>query len=217
MAPQIVSLTPSSGPEAGFNSVVIAGSGFANVGPLTVVFGTTATTFTIDSDTQITAITPPGTGTVNVTVTALLDGTSNAMPYTYNAPAVGVIYVSDGIDTVYAIPAAGGTATPVVSGLSRPMGIARVESTLYVAEFAANRVVSVPVTGGAVTPLVPPDGGQENRLAASGLSGPTDVKVSGRRLYITDSGNLRVVSAPISGGNPTLVAGGLTGAFGIAI
>ncbi|WP_433679844.1 IPT/TIG domain-containing protein [Nocardia sp. CA-119907] len=217
MTPQIVSLTPSSGPEAGFNSVVIAGSGFANVGPLTVVFGTTATTFTIDSDTQITAIVPPGTGTVDVTVTALLDGTSNPMPYTYDTPAQGLIYVSDGIDTVYSIPAAGGTATPVVTGLNRPMGIARVENTLYIAEFAANRVVSVPTTGGAVTPLVPPNGGQEARLAASGLSGPTDVKVSGRRLYITDSGNLRVVSAPISGGNPTLVAGGLTGASGIAV
>ena len=217
MAPQIISLTPSSGPEAGFNSVVIVGSGFANVGPLTVVFGTTATTFTIDSDTQITAIAPPGTGTVNVTVAALLDGTSNAMPYTYNAPAVGLIYVSDGIDTVYSVPAAGGTPTPVVTGLSRPMGIARVESTLYIAEFAANRVVSVSIAGGPVTPLVPPDGGQENLLAASSLSGPTDVKVSGRRLYITDSGNLRVVSAPIGGGNPTLVASGLTGASAIAI
>ncbi|WP_429429249.1 IPT/TIG domain-containing protein [Nocardia sp. GAS34] len=46
-------------------------------------FGTKATTFTIDSDTQITAISPTGTGTVNVTVAAELDGTSNPLPYTY--------------------------------------------------------------------------------------------------------------------------------------
>ncbi|MFJ9370973.1 IPT/TIG domain-containing protein [Nocardia sp. NPDC101769] len=83
MAPVLTSLTPSSGPATTFASVVIAGSGFSNVGPLTVRFGTTATTFTIDSDTQITAISPTGTGTVNVTVRAELDGTSNALPYTY--------------------------------------------------------------------------------------------------------------------------------------
>lgn len=83
MAPVLTSLTPSSGPATVFTSVVIAGSGFSNVGPLTVRFGTKATTFTIDSDTQITAISPTGTGTVNVTVTAELDGTSNPLPYTY--------------------------------------------------------------------------------------------------------------------------------------
>ncbi|WP_040840876.1 IPT/TIG domain-containing protein, partial [Nocardia brevicatena] len=88
MAPVITSLTPSFGPPAGFNSVVITGSGYANVGPLTVRFGANATTFTIDSDTQITAIVPPGTGTVNVTVQALLDGTSNPMPYTYGPAPV---------------------------------------------------------------------------------------------------------------------------------
>ncbi|MFJ9371359.1 IPT/TIG domain-containing protein [Nocardia sp. NPDC101769] len=83
MAPVLTSLTPSSGPATTFSSVVIAGSGFANVGPLTVRFGTKATTFTIDSNTQITAISPTGTGTVNVTVTVELDGTSNALPFTY--------------------------------------------------------------------------------------------------------------------------------------
>ncbi|MCX0273002.1 IPT/TIG domain-containing protein [Nocardia zapadnayensis] len=83
MAAVLTSLTPSSGPATTFNSVVITGSGFSNVGPLTVRFGTKATTFTIDSDTQITAISPTGTGTVNVTVTVELDGTSNALPYTY--------------------------------------------------------------------------------------------------------------------------------------
>ncbi|MFD6356933.1 IPT/TIG domain-containing protein [Nocardia tengchongensis] len=83
MAPVLTSLTPSSGPATVFSTVVIAGSGFANVGPLSVRFGTTATTFTIDSDTQITAISPTGTGTVNVTVKVELDGTSNGLPFTF--------------------------------------------------------------------------------------------------------------------------------------
>ncbi|MGQ4617594.1 IPT/TIG domain-containing protein [Nocardia sp. R7R-8] len=205
MAPVLTSLTPSFGPPAGGNSVIITGSGFSGVGPLTVRFGTTATTFTIDSNTQITAIAPPGTGTVNVTVSANLDGTSNPLPYTYGA---GLVYASDAAlsGTVYSMPASGGMATPVVTGLNQPMGLAHVGNTLYIAEFGANRVVSVPDTGGAVTPLV-----------TTGLSGPVDIAVSGSTLFITDSGNLRVVSAPITGGSPTLVASVPTGVFGIAV
>ncbi|MGW4718345.1 IPT/TIG domain-containing protein [Nocardia sp. NPDC004260] len=83
MAAVLTSLTPNSGPATTFSTVVIAGSGFSNVGPLTVRFGTKATTFTIDSDTQITAISPTGTGTVDVTVQVELDGISNALPFTY--------------------------------------------------------------------------------------------------------------------------------------
>ncbi|MGY1982404.1 IPT/TIG domain-containing protein, partial [Nocardia gipuzkoensis] len=110
MAPVITSLNPSFGPPAGLNSVIINGSGFANVGPLTVRFGTNATTFAINSDTQITAIAPPGTGTVNVTVQALLDGTSNPMPYTYGGglPTLTSINPASG-------SAAGGT-TVVLTG-----------------------------------------------------------------------------------------------------
>jgi hypothetical protein len=110
MAPVITSLNPSFGPPAGLNSVIITGSGFANVGPLTVRFGTKATTFAINSDTQITAIAPPGTGTVDVTVQALLDGTSNPMPYTYGGglPTLTSINPASG-------SAAGGT-TVVLTG-----------------------------------------------------------------------------------------------------
>jgi hypothetical protein len=208
MAPVLVTLTPYSGPPAGFNSVVITGSGFANVGPLTVRFGTTATTFTIDSNTQITAIAPPGTGTVNVTVSANLDGTSNPLPYTYTTvPAL--VYATDGANpgTVYSMPATGGTATPLVitPPLNQPFGLARVGNTLYIAEFGANRVVSVPTTGGTPTTLV------------TGLSGPADVAVADSTLFIADNGNLRVVSAPITGGPFTVVATTPTGAFGVTV
>ncbi|WP_219823109.1 IPT/TIG domain-containing protein [Nocardia nova] len=79
-APTITSLTPASGPAAGGNNVVITGTGFS--GPTTVQFGGTATTFTIDSTTQITAIAPPGTGAVQVTVTTS-GGVSNGVVYTY--------------------------------------------------------------------------------------------------------------------------------------
>jgi hypothetical protein len=66
--PAVASLTPSSGPTAGGTSVVIAGQGFT--GATTVAFGgVVAPAFTVDSDIQITAISPSGSGVVDVTVT----------------------------------------------------------------------------------------------------------------------------------------------------
>ena len=66
--PAVAQLTPPSGPTAGGTSVVIHGQGFT--GATTVAFGgMIAPAFTVDSDIQITAISPPGSGVVDVTVT----------------------------------------------------------------------------------------------------------------------------------------------------
>jgi large repetitive protein len=66
--PAVAQLTPQSGPAAGGTSVVINGQGFT--GATTVAFGgVVAPAFTVDSDTQITAISPSGSGVVDVTVT----------------------------------------------------------------------------------------------------------------------------------------------------
>jgi hypothetical protein len=62
--PTITGLSPGSG-AAGF-SVVITGTHLASA--TKVLFGSTAATFTINSDTQITATAPAGSGTVNVRV-----------------------------------------------------------------------------------------------------------------------------------------------------
>lgn len=66
--PSLISISPHSGPVAGGTVVTITGTNLSLA--LSVQFGTVpAASFTIDSDTQITAISPPGTGTVDVTVT----------------------------------------------------------------------------------------------------------------------------------------------------
>ena len=66
--PAVAQLTPKSGPTAGGTSVVISGQGFT--GATTVAFGgVVAPAFTVNSDIQITAISPPGSGMVDVTVT----------------------------------------------------------------------------------------------------------------------------------------------------
>lgn len=71
-SPPAVGVQPTSGPSQGGTSVVLTGSGFA--GATAVHFGSNpAPNFTTDSDTQITAVSPPGTGTVSVTVTTPAD------------------------------------------------------------------------------------------------------------------------------------------------
>ncbi|WP_051407480.1 IPT/TIG domain-containing protein [Nocardia sp. CNY236] len=203
MAPVLTSLDPGFGPASGGNTVQIFGSGFTGAGPLTVRFGATATTFTIVSDTRIDAIAPPGTGTVDVTVTAL-GGASNPLPYTYNG--AGLLFFTDlNPGNVYSVPqTGGGTPTLLASGLSISTGLVRVGGLLYVCEFSTGQLLTVPVTGGTPTPLV------------TGLLLPRSVTVSGSTLFITNGGTSQVVSAPITGtATPTVVATSPTGVFGI--
>jgi hypothetical protein len=74
--PSVTGISPASGPVAGGKIVTIKGTGFT--GATAVKFGTnSATSFTVDNDTQITATSPAGTDTVDVTVTTP-GGTSTA-------------------------------------------------------------------------------------------------------------------------------------------
>ncbi|MCC9312402.1 IPT/TIG domain-containing protein [Kitasatospora sp. RB6PN24] len=79
--PVILALVPPIGLATGGLPVLIVGHGLA--GATSVLFGSTpATNFTVLGDGAILAISPPGTGTVPVTVTTGA-GTSNGASYTY--------------------------------------------------------------------------------------------------------------------------------------
>ena len=82
----VTGISPAYGPLAGGTTVTITGAGFQNA--TAVDFGTVAaSSFTIDSDSQITATSPAGSGTVDVTV-VFPAGTSVAFPgdqFTYTA------------------------------------------------------------------------------------------------------------------------------------
>jgi large repetitive protein len=87
-APAVTSLSPTSGPTAGGTSVTVTGSAFT--GASSVMFGSTpATSYTVNSDTSITATVPAGNaGKVDVTV-ATAGGTSavnSGDQYSYVAP-----------------------------------------------------------------------------------------------------------------------------------
>jgi len=80
----VTGVSPNTGPAAGGTSVVITGSNLSGV--MAVKFGSTnASSFTLTSETQITASSPAGTGTVDVTVTTAggTSATSAADRFTY--------------------------------------------------------------------------------------------------------------------------------------
>ena len=84
-APTITSINPASGSQNGGTSVVIVGTNFTNV--TAVRFGgVNATSFTVNSATQITAVSPAGNGTQDITVTTTVGvspiTTADAFNYT---------------------------------------------------------------------------------------------------------------------------------------
>jgi hypothetical protein len=107
-APTISKLGTSAGPAAGGTSVVITGAAFN--GTRTVKFGSQeAASFTVTSESSITAIAPPGTsGTVNIAVTTPYGTTpeSNKSRFKYEAPTVSAISPASG-------PIAGGTTVAI--------------------------------------------------------------------------------------------------------
>jgi hypothetical protein len=76
----VTGVSPARGTANGGTAVTITGTGFTAAAAATgVSFGGAAAPFTIDSRTQITATSPPGGGTVDITVTTPA-GTSAATP-----------------------------------------------------------------------------------------------------------------------------------------
>lgn len=96
-APTVTSVSPTGGPLAGGTEVTIVGTGF--VGVTDVDFGgTAADSFTVDSSTSITAVTPAKTaGAANVVVTNGDGASTETVPFTYAVvPTVVSVSPSNG-------------------------------------------------------------------------------------------------------------------------
>ena len=76
--PVLTSVSASSGPAAGGTQITIAGANLMQASA--VHFGSWSAAFTVDSPTSISAVSPPGTGSVAVTVTTPY-GTSVPKPH----------------------------------------------------------------------------------------------------------------------------------------
>ncbi len=113
-APTITSISPSSGPTAGGTTVTITGTSFTNGGVAEVYFGSVlATSWTINSATSITAISPAGSGAVDITVLGA-SGTSAisaADKFTYSATAATTTAVTSSLNPSMANQSVTFTAT----------------------------------------------------------------------------------------------------------
>ncbi len=114
VASAVTGVSPGSGPVPGGTSVTITGSGFT--GATAVNFGgTAASSFTVNSDTSITATAPAASavGPVDVTVTTPsgTSATSGADQYTYIYPFAGYQAPVDNPPTINQVNA--GQAIPM--------------------------------------------------------------------------------------------------------
>jgi hypothetical protein len=154
-APQIASVSPSSGPTSGGTAVVVSGSGFTS--GATVTFGGTSASATVVGSTTINAIAPAhASGAVNVVVTNPGgQAATKTNGYTYTsaqlpAPTVSSITPNSGTT-------AGGTSVTISGnnfnagatasiGLSAATNVVVVNSTTITASTPAHAAGTVNVT-----------------------------------------------------------------------
>ena len=166
--PTVSGVSPVQGPTAGGTSVTLTGSHFVTA--TAVKFGgTPATSFTVVSDTQITAVAPAGTtGAVSLTVTTV-GGSSNSVTYTYlpiptltnlapnRGPAAGGVSVT--------LTGAGLTTTTAVSFGATP-------ATSFTVISDTTVVAQTPPGSGGIQVTVTTAGGTSNGLTYTAVSTP---------------------------------------------
>ena len=161
--PAVTSISPTSGSLFGGTTVVINGANFT--GATAVTFGdTAASSFVVNSSSKITAVSPAGWGTVDVTVTAP-SGTSAAVTadqYTYYVypPTVSSISPSSGWK--------GGGTTVIITGTN----FVNVTTVKFGTKSAASFTVLSTTSIRAVTPSVTSAGWVDVTVANSAGTSP---------------------------------------------
>jgi energy-converting hydrogenase Eha subunit A len=183
-APAVTGVSPTSGSSSGGTSVTITGTGFT--GASGVKFGgTAATTFTVNSASSITATSPAGAGTVDVTVTAPggTSAASSADTFAYVSPPPTVVIVN---------PASGPAGTPVTVSGTNFSGATEVD-------FGPGNKASFTVNNSTtLTATAPPGAGTVDVTVTTG-GGTTATLTDDRFTYI---------AGPPPGSIPSPVSGG---------
>ena len=198
--PTVSEVEPSYGPPGGATSVTITGTSFT--GATSVKFGSAnAASFKVESATKITAVTPAGTGTVDVTVTTpegtSATGASDRFSY---APTVTGVKPAAG-------PAAGGTSVTIAGTNFSEVSAVKFGSA-NAASFTVNSATSItavsPAGIGIVNVTVTTAGGTSEAVPADDFSyGPTVTNVEANH-------------GPPEGGNLVTITGtGFSGATAV--
>jgi len=169
IVPGVSSISPASGPTTGGTPVTITGSGFT--GATGVLFGSSAaSSFTFVSDTQITAVSPAGTGTVDVTVTDSFGTslTNNSDQFTYNAPPPGPVISS--ISPTNG-PAAGGTTVTITgTGFTGVTGVSFGSTLASSVTFVSDTQITAVSPAGTATGTVDVTVTTPNGTSATGAA-----------------------------------------------
>jgi hypothetical protein len=166
--PAITGVTPDEGPKAGGTSVHITGANF--IGATAVKFGSrSATSFKVRSAGSITAVSPPGVGQVDVTVTTP-KGTSPinlADQFSYG-PIITSVSPTGG-------PTGGGTSVTIIgAGLSGTTGV----------QFGSTNATSFTVdSANSLTAVSPPGAGAVD-VTATTAEGPSPTSPADQFSYV---------------------------------
>lgn len=198
--PAVTGIAPGSGIPG--TKVTITGTGFTNASA--VKFGGKAAAFTVLSDSQISATTPAGTGTVDVRVTTP-GGTSPAVSadrFSYTrAPQVTAVTPSAG-------PLAGGTKVTITgTGFT---GATAVHFGTKSAKFTVGSATSITATAPAGTGTV--------NVTVTTPAGTSAVSATDRYSYRTKPSVAKVspVAGPLGGGTKVKITGAnFTGATAV--
>jgi IPT/TIG domain len=207
VAQTVTGVSPDAGVPGGATSVTIIGSGFT--GATEVDFGTgNSAPFMIDSDGQITATSPPGSGTVDVTVTA--DGTTSATSpadqYTYeNAPTVTGLSSSAG-------PLKGGTSVTITgTNLTDATGVSF--GATPATSFTVVNSTKITTTSPGVAQAGTVDVTVTTPVATSDVNPPGDQFSYDPVPAVT---NVQPNAGPLAGGTSVAISGsGFTGATAV--
>jgi antibiotic biosynthesis monooxygenase (ABM) superfamily enzyme len=204
VGPTVRLISPASGPAAGGTSVTITGLAFT--GATTVAFGSTPALFEVNSDTSITAASPAGGGTVDVTVTNAVgtSATSSADQFTYiptlTLASTGSSTTQVGQSYSQTNVASGGT-TPYTYSVS--VGELPAGTTLSA---STGTVSGTPTAGGAFSyAITATDSGSPAQTATQIVSGT--IAPATLTLLAPVSGTTRV-GLPYS--QPNIASGGTT-------
>jgi hypothetical protein len=161
--PSVTTIDPYSGPATGGTPVTITGSGFMCASG--VKFDKTdAASFTVDNDSQITATSPPGSGTVDVTVTT----SSGTSAVTYD-DQFSYIPVVTGISPRCGLAIEFFTVTITGSGFTGATSVSFGETAGMIVSVSDTQIrASVPTGSGTVHVTVTTPGG-------TSATGPADL------------------------------------------
>ena len=200
-APTVTSVSPAGGPEAGGTEVTITVTG-TNLNEVTAVdFGLSpASFFFVNNEGSITAYSPPGTGSVDVTVTAFggTSLTSFADQFKYEPPPTVT-----GVSTETG-PAAGGTSVTITgTNLAEAPAV----------DFGSSSATSVVVNSSNSITAVSPKGkpGETVDITVTTLGGTSPTSAADRFRYLQTAPLLVKEVLPnngaSSGGTPVTIKG----------